>query len=277
MNGTTLKSGIWRRDEAAADERERDGILVRVLTLGYGAMSYAAFFVTFLYAIGFIGNLLVPKSLDSPATDAWPAALLIDVGLLSIFAVQHSVMARQWFKRLLTRIIPASAERSTYVLASSLALMLVFWQWRPLGGTVWNVEGQAGRAVLLGGFAFGWGLVLVSTLVINHFDLFGLRQTWRAFRGQPQAGLRFVTPILSRVVRHPLSVGWLFTFWSTPTMTVTPLLFAVVTGCILVAIQLEERDLMRRILNTWGASARDARAVSAPLAAVAEPTQTARV
>ena len=220
--------------------------MTRILIMAYGAVSYVMFFLTFLYAIGFVGNVGVPKSLDSPATDPWIVALMIDVGLLSLFAVQHSVMARQGFKRLITKVIPAAAERSTYVLASSLALILLFWQWRPLGGIVWDVQHEAGRAVLYGGFAFGWGLVLLTTFVINHFDLFGLRQSWRGFRGQSQEGLGFVTPILYRVVRHPLYVGWLFAFWSTPTMTVTHLLFAVVTtGYILVAIQFEERDLMR--------------------------------
>jgi protein-S-isoprenylcysteine O-methyltransferase Ste14 len=217
-----------------------------ILTLAYGALSYVIFFLTFLYAIGFLGNVVVPKSLDSAATDPWPTALMIDLGLLSLFAVQHSVMARQGFKRVLNRIIPAGTERSTYVLASSLALLLVFWQWRPLGGVVWDVRHEVGRGVLHAGFAFGWVLVLLTTFVINHFDLFGLRQSWRAFRGQPQGELGFVTPILYRIVRHPLYVGWLFAFWSTPTMTMTHLLFAVVTTAyILVAIQLEERDLMR--------------------------------
>ena len=220
--------------------------MIRILTLAYGAVSYVMFLLTFLYAIGFLGNVVVPKSLDSGATDPWPTALLIDLGLLSLFAIQHSVMARQGFKRVLTTIIPAAVERSTYVLGSSLALLLLFWQWRPLGGIVWDVQHDVARAVLFGGFAFGWLLVLLTTFVINHFDLFGLRQTWRAFRGQPQAALQFVTPILYRIVRHPLYVGWLFAFWSTPTMTVTHLLFAVVTTAyILVAIQLEERDLMR--------------------------------
>ena len=218
----------------------------RTLTLAYGVASYVIFFLTFLYAIGFVGNLVVPKSLDSAATDPWPRALAIDVALLSLFALQHSVMARQGFKRRLTHIVPAAAERSTYVLASSLALLLLFWQWRPLGGVVWEVQHPAGRAMLFGGFAFGWSLVLVTTFVINHFDLFGLRQAWLAFRGRPQQPLHFVTPILYRVVRHPLYVGWFFAFWSTPTMTVTHLLFAVMTTAyILVAIQLEERDLMR--------------------------------
>jgi methanethiol S-methyltransferase len=220
--------------------------MMRILILAYGALSYVIFFLTFLYAIGFLGNVGVPKSLDSPPTDPWLVALMIDVALLSLFAVQHSVMARQGFKRLLTTVIPAAAERSTYVLASSLALILLFWQWRPLGGVVWAVEHEVGRAVLYGGFAFGWALVLFTTFVINHFDLFGLRQAWRAFRGQPQAALRFVTPVLYRMVRHPLYVGWLFAFWSAPTMTVTHLLFAVMTtGYILVAIQFEERDLMK--------------------------------
>jgi protein-S-isoprenylcysteine O-methyltransferase Ste14 len=217
----------------------------RILTLAYGTLSYVIFFLTFLYAIGFIGNVVVPKSLDSGATDPWLTALLIDLGLLSLFAVQHSVMARPVFKRFVTRLIPVAAERSTYVLVSSLALIFLFWQWRPLGGIVWDVQNDAGRALLYGGFAFGWMLVLLATFVINHFDLFGLRQSWRAFRGQPQSELRFVTPVLYRIVRHPLYVGWFIAFWSTPTMTVTHLLFAVMTtGYILVAIQLEERDLM---------------------------------
>jgi protein-S-isoprenylcysteine O-methyltransferase Ste14 len=217
-----------------------------LLTLAYGALSYAIFFLTFLYAIGFVGNVVVPKSIDSTPTDPWPVALLINIGLLSLFAVQHSVMARPEFKRLLTRVIPAPVERSTYVLASSLALALLFWQWRPLGGTVWEVEHPLGRAMLNAGFAFGWLLVLVSTFVISHFDLFGLRQTWRAFRGRPQAEVRFATPLLYRIVRHPLYVGWFFAFWSAPTMTITHLLFAVMTTAyILVAIRLEERDLIK--------------------------------
>jgi methanethiol S-methyltransferase len=217
-----------------------------IVTLAYGVLSYVIFFLTFLYAIGFIGNLVVPKSLDSGPTDPWLTALAIDLGLLTLFALQHSVMARQGFKRMIAKVIPEGTERSTYVLASSLALLFLFWQWRPLGGVIWEVQHPLGRALLLAGFAFGWTLVLVTTFVINHFDLFGLRQSWRAFRGQSQAGLRFVTPVLYRIVRHPLYVGWFFAFWSTPTMTVTHLLFAVMTTAyILVAIQLEERDLMR--------------------------------
>jgi len=217
----------------------------RIIAFLYGVVSYAVFFATFLYAIGFVGNLVVPKSLDSPADGPWLNALLIDLVLLAVFALQHSIMARPAFKRVLTRVVSPVVERSTYVLLSSLALILLFWQWRPLGGVVWTVENQIGVTLLYAGFAFGWALVLVTTFVINHFDLFGLRQVWRHVRGQPQQGLKFVQPVLYRMVRHPLYVGWFFAFWCTPTMTLTHLLFAVMTTAyILIAIQLEERDLM---------------------------------
>jgi protein-S-isoprenylcysteine O-methyltransferase Ste14 len=217
----------------------------RILTFLYGVVSYAVFLATFLYAVGFIGNFGVPKSLDTPASGPWQTALWIDLGLLSLFAVQHSVMARPAFKRMLTRVAPVAIERSTYVLASSLALLFLFWQWQPLGGTVWDVPNGIGRLLLYGGYTFGWALVLFATFVINHFDLFGLRQVWRHLLGKQQAGLEFRTPFLYRVVRHPLYVGWLCVFWSTPVMTVTHLLFALVTTAyILAAIQLEERDLM---------------------------------
>jgi protein-S-isoprenylcysteine O-methyltransferase Ste14 len=220
-------------------------MISRILAFLYGTASYAVFFATFLYAIGFVGNFAVPKSLDSPAEGPWLTALLIDLGLLTLFALQHSVMARPAFKRVLTRVVSPVIERSTYVLASSLALLLLFWLWRPLGGVVWSVENDLGVALLYAGFAFGWSLVLVTTFAINHFDLFGLRQVWRHLRGQPQQGLKFVQPVLYRMVRHPLYVGWFFAFWCTPTMTVKHLLFAVMTTAyILVAIQLEERDLM---------------------------------
>src|SRR6188474_2610227 len=168
----------------------------RIITLIYGVFSYAVFFLTFLYAIGFLGNVVVPKSLDSGLTGPLGAALLVDVGLLALFAVQHSVMARPAFKRILTSVVSPAAERSTYVLASSLALILLFWQWQPLGGTVWEVEHPLGRALLYGGFGVGWALVLLATFVINHFDLFGLRQTWRHFRKLQQEPLPFATPML---------------------------------------------------------------------------------
>ena len=218
---------------------KRTGILL------YGLACYAVFFATFLYAIGFVGNLWVPKAMDSPRETSLGLALLIDLGLLSLFALQHSVMARPGFKRAWTRLIPESAERSTYTLLSSLALILLFWQWRPLGGVVWDVHNPVGRALLYAGFAFGWGLVLVATFLINHFDLFGLRQVWLQFRGRDYRPLPFKTPGPYRVVRHPLYVGWFFAFWCTPTMTLTHLLFALMTTAyILVAIRLEERDLV---------------------------------
>jgi protein-S-isoprenylcysteine O-methyltransferase Ste14 len=213
-----------------------------VFTFGVGA--YVIFLGTFLYALGFVGNFLVPKSLDSAREGSLGTALAVNLGLLSLFAVQHSVMARRGFKERLTRWLPEPAERSTYVLASSLALILLFALWRPLGGIVWEVHDPVGRAVLLGLFAFGWLLVLASTFLINHFDLFGLRQIWLFLQERPYTRLAFRTPGPYRLVRHPLYVGWLFAFWATPTMTVTHLFFAVVTTAyILVAIQLEERDL----------------------------------
>jgi len=182
--------------------------------------------------------------MDSPAEGSLQTALLVDMALLALFAVQHSVMARPSFKRFITRMIPQQIERSTYVLASSIAMLLMFWQWRPLGGVVWQVENPIGQAALYLGYAFGWLLVLVTTFVINHFDLFGLRQVWRYFMGQPAQPVPFVTPLLYRIVRHPLYLGWLFAFWCAPLMTMTHLFFAAMTTAyILIAIQLEEADL----------------------------------
>lgn len=227
-------------------------MLKRIGFFTYGVLCYAIFFGTFLYAIGFIGGFLVPTTLDGAPTDPLPKALAIDLGLLGLFAVQHSIMARRWFKERWTRLVPPALERSTYVLFSSLALIVLFWQWRPLGGVIWSVTDPIGRAVLYSLFAFGFGLVLVATFLINHFDLFGLRQVWFVLRGKPYQPLKFGTPGPYRLVRHPLYVGWFFAFWATPVMTSAHLLFAVMTTAyILIAIQFEERDLVHEFGETY--------------------------
>lgn len=217
----------------------------RFVVFLYGIVCYAVFFATFLYAIGFVANVFVPRTMDGPPKADPATSLGIDLALLLLFALQHSVMARPRFKDWLTRYVPEPAERSTYVLASSLALIALFVHWHPLGGTVWSVQNPTAVIVLYGLCACGWLLVLVATFLINHFDLFGLRQVWLYLHGLPYRPIGFRAPGLYRIVRHPLYVGWLLAFWAAPTMTATHLLFALVTtGYILVAIQLEERDLL---------------------------------
>jgi protein-S-isoprenylcysteine O-methyltransferase Ste14 len=216
----------------------------RIAILTYGVVCYAAFFATFLYAIGFIGNYLVPTSLDAAPEVPFMQALLVNTLLLGLFAVQHSVMARPTFKKYWTKVVPPAIERSTYVLASSLCLMLLFWLWQPMGGTVWDVSGSIAGTVLTTLFFLGWAIVLYTTFLIDHFDLFGLRQVWNGFLDREPGALKFVTPSLYRFVRHPLYVGWLMVFWMTPVMTIAHLVFALATtGYILIAIQLEERNL----------------------------------
>ncbi len=218
----------------------------RIAAFLYGVVCYLAFLGTFLYAIGFIGNFAVAKSIDSGRHRPFTYALALNAALLGLFAIQHSVMARQWFKRVWTRVVPVPIERSTYVLFSSVALLVLFWKWEPMGRVIWSVDGEAGQVLLRALYILGWLTVLVSTFLINHFDLFGLRQVWLHLRGVPYTPLHFRTPGLYRIVRHPLYVGWLLVFWSAPLMTVAHLFFALATTAyILLAIKFEERDLIR--------------------------------
>jgi methanethiol S-methyltransferase len=214
----------------------------RIAALIYGIASYLVFFCSVLYAMAFIGNYLVPKSIDVGSEVGLAQSILTDAVLLALFAVQHSVMARPAFKRRWTMIVPVSCERSTYVLISSLLLILIFWQWRPIITTVWRVEGGP-AAILTGIYWIGWLTALASSYMIDHFEMFGLRQV-AAHRGPVARVQVFRTPLLYRVVRHPLMLGFLLAFWATPHMTVGHLLFAVLTtGYILIGVRLEERDL----------------------------------
>lgn len=217
----------------------------RTLFFLYGTICYLVFFATFLYAMGFLGNFLVPKTIDSAVTIPLGEALLINLSLLGVFALQHSIMARKGFKKWLTKFIAEPLERSTYVLFSSLALILLFWLWQPMGGEIWNFSGSALGYVMYGMYAFGWLLVLVTTFLINHFDLFGLRQVWLYLIGKKYTNLGFVTPGPYKMIRHPLYLGWLCVFWSTPVMSVAHLVFAIMTTAyIFVAIRFEEKDLV---------------------------------
>lgn len=216
----------------------------RILFFVYGAASYVLFLLTFLYAIAFVGGFAVPAQLDGAPKGPFLPSLLVDAGVLAIFAVQHSVMARPWFKRRWTQIVSPVIERSTYVLFASLALDLLFWQWRPLGGLVWAVETPVLRGLVWTVFAYGWLQVLLMTFYIDHFDLFGLRQVWLHLRGREYSRVAFVTPAPYRMVRHPLYLGFVLAFWAAPTMTVTHLVFALATTAyIVIAIQFEEHDL----------------------------------
>ena len=217
----------------------------RLTAVFYGLVSYLVFFVTFLYAIGFVTGLVVPKHIDTGAVAPLTGALIVNVLLMTLFALQHSVMARQGFKRWWTQYVPKSVERSTYVLLSSLALILLFWQWQPMPAVVWQIENQAIAMTVLGLSFVGWLIVLSGTFLINHFELFGLHQVANNLVGKEMPQPRFRTPLFYKIVRHPIYLGFVIAFWAAPTMTAGHLLFAAVTTAyIIVGIQLEERDLI---------------------------------
>ncbi len=219
-------------------------MLGRITAFAYGMACYAATLASFVYAFGFLGNFGVPKSIDSGRQAPFAVALAINVGLLALFALQHSIMARPWFKAAWTRIVPVAVERSTYCLLSSAALFLLFWKWQPMGGVLWNAHSASVHLFLNALYVIGWLVVLATTFLIDHFDLFGLRQVWLKLVGRPYTALGFRTPGPYRYVRHPLYVGWLLVFWSAPVMTSAHLVFALATTAyILTAIQFEERDL----------------------------------
>ena len=220
----------------------------RVLFLGYAVVSYLVFFLTFLYAIGFVGNYVVPKGIDDGPETATGAALAINIALLGLFGLQHSLMARPAFKRVWMTLVPQPIERATYCLASSACLILMFWAWRPMTGVVWDFTGTPLESVMTVLFFGGWGLVLASSFMIDHFDLFGLRQAWLYFQGKEYTHHPFKTPFLYKYVRHPLYLGWFFAFWPTPLMTTGHLLFSfIATTYIVVATVLEERDLIAHL------------------------------
>jgi protein-S-isoprenylcysteine O-methyltransferase Ste14 len=227
----------------------------KLVQMAYALVAYVVFLGAFLYAIGFVGDLVVPKTIDSGPASPLTAALAIDAALLGLFAIQHSVMARPAFKRWWTTIVPAGAERSTYVLLSSLALILLFWQWRPLATPIWSLSGLAAQLVS-GLFVVGWLVVLASTFMLSHFQLFGLTQAYAAFRDRAVENIPFHTPMLYGLVRHPIMLGFIIAFWATPVMSVGHLVFAVATTLyILIALQLEEADL----IAAFGAKYRDYR------------------
>jgi protein-S-isoprenylcysteine O-methyltransferase Ste14 len=218
----------------------------KLIFLVYGVVAYLIFFLTFCYAVGFVSALVVPKNIDSVPDSPLGFAFLANAALLSLFALQHSIMARPAFKAWWTRLVPEPIERSTYVLFSSICLLILFWFWQPMGGMIWQVESESVRLLLTILCLVGFGIVLVTTFLINHFDLFGLRQVWLYFTGRNYEHLPFRTPLYYKYVRHPLYLGFMIAFWSAPTMTAAHLFFAVMTtGYMLVAIQFEENDLVK--------------------------------
>jgi protein-S-isoprenylcysteine O-methyltransferase Ste14 len=226
-------------------------MVARLAILLYAIVSYAIFTASFLYALGFVGNFVVPRSIDVGSHANVSEAIVINLLLLGLFAIQHSLMARPAFKRWWAKFLPAACQRSTYVLLSSLILLLLFWQWRPIPTSIWQVGGIAAW-LLIGVQWSGWLIALTSTYMIDHFDLFGLRQAFVALRGAEISGQSFKTPLLYKIVRHPLMLGFLLAFWATPEMTAGHLLFAVAnTAYILVGLQFEERDLIAEFGATY--------------------------
>ncbi|MEM9839663.1 MAG: methanethiol S-methyltransferase [Pseudomonadota bacterium] len=220
----------------------------RILIFAYGVASYVVFLGVFVYAIAFLGNFYIPNSIDADPAGPVRTALIVNLALLSGFAVQHSLMARPFFKRWWTSMIPPAAERSTYILFSNLAMIALFLWWQPIGGVVWDINAQPSRSIILAIYFIGWAILFYATCLLNHFELFGLRQVWHHLRGLPQPEAQFREPGMYKHVRHPIYVGWLIIFWATPTMTMAHLLFAVVTSLyILVAVQFEEHDLVKAL------------------------------
>src|SRR6478735_3442460 len=237
----TIQSG----SNGATAQAGTPSLAMRLLALGYGGIAYLIFLGSFLYAIGFVSRFVVPKTIDTGPASSWPTALAIDLVLMSIFAVQHSVMARQGFKKLFARFAAPAIERSTFVLLASLSLILLFWQWQPMPTVIWNIEGPVFAGAASAGGMIGWLVVLYSTFLISHFELFGLKQVVTHFAGRVVAPVKFKTPGLYRLIRHPIYLGFIIAFWFTPTMTLGHLLFAsVTTAYIFVGIWLEERDLI---------------------------------
>jgi protein-S-isoprenylcysteine O-methyltransferase Ste14 len=239
-----MRGGLTGRKMNHINPVHQELHMSRIATFLYGVISYLVFFAVFLYGIGFIGGFLTPTELDGAPRTTLIVALAVDVGLLGAFALQHSGMARPAFKRWWKQIVPEEAERSTYVLYSSLALAALYVFWEPIGGVIWSFAGTA-RLAVIGLYLFGWGLLLYTTFLIDHFDLFGLKQVWRRLGNKVYRAPAFRTPALYKLVRHPLYVGWVIIFWSAPIMTVAHLIFALgTTAYILIAIRWEERDLV---------------------------------